>query len=125
METLDEILEAAIKASGASSQSDFARKIGVSQPTVTNWKTKRSTPDAFALMQLQKILKKDARELLAIIEGERAKDEERRKYWHEIKNSFRSTTAAALVTIALFTGIGIEKSEASTSLTIPMYIMSS
>lgn len=114
METLDDILNAAIKASGANSQADFARKIGVSHPTITNWKTGRSTPDAYALMELQKILKMDARELLAIIEAERAKDEKRREYWQDVKKSFRTTSAAALAAIALFFSVGMSnKAEAA------------
>lgn len=129
METLDDILEAAIKASGATSQADFARKIGVAHPTITNWKTRRSTPDAYALMELQKILKMDARELLAIIEAERSKDEKRREYWVEIKKSFRTTTATALVGVAFFLSIG-QPNEAKANntyklMTHQMYIMSS
>lgn len=118
METLDEIIDAAIKASGANSQADFARKIGVSHPTITNWKTRRSTPDAYALMELQKILKKDARELLAIIEAERAKDSNRREYWNEVKKSFRTTSAAALVGLALFLSIGQPNSAEAKEFTI-------
>lgn len=125
METLDEILDAAKTACGASSDSDLARKIGVSQPTISNYRSRRTTPDSYALMQLQMILKKDARELLAIIEAERAKDEKRREYWQDVKKSFRTTTAAALAGLAFFLSIGHENKAVAAPqiLTDKMYIM--
>lgn len=129
MENLDEILDEAKKASNAASDSDLARKMGISQPTMAHYRSRRSTPDAYALMQLQKILKKDARELLAIIEAERAKDEKRREYWQDVKKSFRTTSAATLATVALFLSIGqpnkADAAESYSNLSISMYIMSS
>lgn len=117
MNTIQEIIDEAKKASGATSDSDLARKIFVSHASIAHWKSGRSTPDMFALMQLQGILKKDARELSAIIEAERAKDEKRREYWKDVKKSFRTTSAAALAAVALFLSVGQpNKAEASENL---------
>ncbi|WP_139799055.1 helix-turn-helix domain-containing protein [Andreprevotia lacus] len=130
MENLEEIIEEAKKASGCESYSDLARKLGVTHGTVSHWRTGRSTPDAYALMELQKLLKIDARQLLAIIEAERAKTEERRGYWEEVKRSFSSSgsTIAAVAlaaTIALFGNPSVTAEQANTYkyTSLPLYIM--
>lgn len=107
MNNLEEILDKAVKAIGKDSDRQLAIYMGVAVTTVSSWRTKRSTPDAYALMELQKILGIDARELLAIIEAERAKTEERRGYWEEIKRSFSqkgTVTALALSTALMLAG---------------------
>lgn len=102
METLVEILEKAKEACGATSDADLSRKIGVTGATVSYWRSGRQTPNSYALMQLQGILKIDARELLAIIEKERAKTEERRNYWDSVVKSFQKTAVITLVGLTLF-----------------------
>lgn len=106
MNSLDEILNEAVKRIGKESDRQLALKMGVAVTTVSSWRTKRSTPDAYALMELQKILQIDARELLAIIEAERAKTEERRGYWEEMKKSFsqKGTVIALAFAMALMLG---------------------
>lgn len=106
MDTLNEIIDAAMQASGKDSDRQLALHMGVSPQTVSHWRTGRNTPDLYALMELQKILKVDARQLAATIEAERAKTEERRGYWEDIKKSFSTkgvSSAVALATaVALF-----------------------
>lgn len=132
MQTLVEIIEAAKKASGFDQDQQLARKIGVPNPYVSGWRHGTRAPDSYAMMQLQKILGIDARELLAIIEAERAKDEERRNYWENIKKEFRNkiTITLALFVICLMFGTP-ETAKASDglenisfcALTSEMYIM--
>ncbi|WP_255992062.1 DUF3693 domain-containing protein [Chitinolyticbacter albus] len=106
MNTLDEILDAAKAAIGKESDRQLALHMGVTPAAISLWRTKKGAPDAYGLMELQKILKVDARELLATIEAERAKTEERRGYWEEIKKGFSTkgvSSAVALATaVALF-----------------------
>lgn len=123
METLEDILNEAKKASNATSDADLSRKIGVTGATVSYWRSGRQAPDSYALMQLQGILKVDARELLAIIEKERAKTEERREYWDGVKKSFQKTTATALAGLTLLAVFGGGLSYIP--LSCQMYIMSS
>ncbi|UXY14095.1 hypothetical protein N8I74_12275 [Chitiniphilus purpureus] len=100
METLDEILDAAKAALGKESDNQLALAMGVTRGAVSSWRIKRTAPDAYALMELQKILKVDARELLAIIEAERAKTEERRGYWEDVKRSFSTKGVSSVLAVA-------------------------
>ncbi len=107
MKTLDEIINEALKAIGETADNQLAIRIGLSRQSVSQWRKKTSSPDSYALMELQKILKVDARELLAIIEAERAKTEERRGYWEEIKKGFSkkgTVTALALAAALMLAG---------------------
>jgi transcriptional regulator with XRE-family HTH domain len=99
MKNLDDVLDAALVKIGKDSDRQLAIAMGVTASSLSNWRSRRSTPDAYALMELQKILKIDAREILAIIESERAKTEERRGYWEEVKRSF--STKGTVVAVAL------------------------
>lgn len=96
MQTLNEILDRALQETGKPSDRQLALHMGVAPQTLNHWRMGRSTPDAYALMQLQSILKIDAREILAIIEAERAKTDERKSYWETIKSGFSKSGTLAL-----------------------------
>ena len=107
MQTLDEVLNAAIKRLEKQNDSSLARAIGVTHVTVHNWRTRRSTPDNFALVQLAKILGRSPLELLGIIEGEKAKTDERKEYWQDFLAGLLETTkklgVIGVITCASFT----------------------
>lgn len=129
MKTLDDVLDAALKKIGKESDRQLSIALGVTASTLSNWRTRKSTPDAYGLMELQKILGIDAREILAIIEAERAKTEERRSYWEEIKAGFSKsgTSIAVAIALAAMMTSSPRPAEASTKmeckLTKQMYIM--
>ncbi|GHD60802.1 helix-turn-helix domain-containing protein [Jeongeupia chitinilytica] len=131
MNTLNEILDSAKESIGTTQDQELARKLGIGQSTLSGYRHGKSTPDAYALMQLSAVLKKDARELLAVIEAERAKTEERRGYWEGLKTQFRksSKTLGALAAAALVLAFAPSDQHiymfAFTELSAPMYIMSS
>ncbi|WP_375591615.1 helix-turn-helix domain-containing protein [Chitiniphilus eburneus] len=130
MKNLDDIIDEALRTIGETSDAQLAKRIGITRQSVNQWRHRTAAPDMFALMELQKILGRDARELSAIIEAERAKTEERRGYWEEIKKSFSTkgvssavalATAVALLWTPQHTHAGSAKLTAITS--IGMYIM--
>ncbi|MBB5190726.1 transcriptional regulator with XRE-family HTH domain [Silvimonas terrae] len=115
MNTLDEILDEAVKMLGKESDRQLAIHMGVTPQSVSQWRKKISAPDMYALMQLQQILQRDARELSAIIEAERAKTEEKRGFWEGIKRDFSKNTlpvALVVATTLALSGLG-EKSYAN------------
>ncbi|QLI83013.1 hypothetical protein HZU75_16610 [Chitinibacter fontanus] len=103
MKNINEIVDAALVKIGKDSDRQLSIYMGVSPQTISNWRSHRNAPDSYALMELQKILGIDAREILAIIEAERAKTEERRSYWEEIKAGFSKSGTSIAVAIALAT----------------------
>ncbi|GGP24434.1 hypothetical protein [Silvimonas amylolytica] len=100
MNTLDEIIDEAKKQIGTESDRQLALHIGLTPQSVSQWRKKTSSPDMYALMKLQDILKRDARELSAIIEAERAKSEEKRGFWEGIKRDFSKNTLPVALVVA-------------------------
>lgn len=133
MNTIDEIIDEAKKGIGVESDRQLALHIGLTPQSVNQWRKKTSSPDMYALMQLQKILQRDARELSAIIEAERAKTEERRGYWEDVKRAFSKSALSIAVVAAATIALpgGVQKAYAgevlrhalSDDLTAHLYIM--
>ncbi|WP_283149427.1 hypothetical protein [Silvimonas soli] len=133
MNSLNEILNEALKAISKDSDRQLAIHMGVTASAVSLWRHGKSTPDMYALMELQKILQRDARELSAIIEAERAKTEERRGYWEDVKRAFSKSALSIAVVAAATIALpgGVQKAYAgevlrhalSDDLTAHLYIM--
>ena len=116
METLDEIINEAIKRLDKQNDSQLAKAIGVTHVTIHNWRTRRSTPDNYAIVQLAKLLGRSPMEILGIIEAEKAKSEERKEYWQDflagLLDTTRKLSAIGALTLASYT-TGIPKAEAA------------
>lgn len=92
MKNIDEILDAAQKAIGKESDRQLALAIGVTPQTISHYRKRISTPDNFAIVQLAKLLGRSPLEILGIIEGEKAKTDERKEYWADFLNGLPNTT---------------------------------
>lgn len=107
MKNIDEILDAAQKAIGKESDRQLALAIGVTPQTISHYRKRISTPDNFAIVQLAKLLGRSPLEILGIIEGEKAKTDERKEYWQDFLAGLLDTTkklsAIGAVTCAGFT----------------------
>lgn len=128
MESIDEILDTAKAKLGAESDNQLAMKIGVQRATISLWRHKKSTPDNFAIVQLAKILGRSPLELLGIIEGEKAKTDERKEYWQDFLAGLLDTTkklgVIGAITCASFTATTPRADAQQTSQEINgMYIM--
>lgn len=116
METLDEIINEAIKRLDKQNDSQLAKAIGVTHVTIHNWRTRRSTPDNYAIVQLAKLLGRSPMEILGIIEAEKAKSEERKEYWQDFLAGLLDTTKKSGAIVALMFAsytTGIQKVEAA------------
>ncbi|AMC34209.1 helix-turn-helix domain-containing protein [Janthinobacterium sp. B9-8] len=100
MNTLIDIINEAKKVLNTTEDKELARVIGITPSTISNWHNRGSRPDLFALMQLSDILRIDARELLAIVEAEHAKSEQKQEYWEKMKERFSSSKKELITIIA-------------------------
>lgn len=100
MNSLSDITTEAKKILNITEDKELAKAIGVTPGTVSHWHNRGSRPDLFALMQLSDILSIDARELLAIVEAEHAKSEQKQEYWEKMKERFSSSKKELMTIIA-------------------------
>ncbi|WP_293934928.1 helix-turn-helix domain-containing protein [Iodobacter sp.] len=134
MENLTDIITEAKKILNIVEDKDLAKAIGITPGTISHWNNRGSRPDTFALMQLSDILSIDARVLLAIIEAEHAKSEQKQEYWEKMKERFSGSKKELMTIIAcgfIFTSadckleLGQNQTITYKYMTPTMYIMSS
>lgn len=81
MHTTDELVTAAKTALAVKTDSEFARRIGVSRQTVSHWKNGTNCMDEKTAARLAQIIGTDPRNAVIMVQAERAKNEKDRKFW--------------------------------------------
>ena len=81
MTTTIELLDAAKRATGCTSDYQFGKRFGIKQATMSGWRTgNRHFDDSHAAM-IAEILDREPGEVMAICAAERAKDDKSRSRW--------------------------------------------
>lgn len=94
VDTMDftELLDLAKQASGATSDSDLSRKLGVSRQSVSNWRNSNKFPDTITCATIAGITGVPLAKVLGIVGEARATDQEEKAVWRKL-----AATAMALV----------------------------
>lgn len=100
----EEILEAAKKASGAASDSDLSRKLGVSRQAVSSWRNGVKLPDTVTCATIAGVTGIPLAKVLGIVGEARAISREEKAVWRKLA----ATAATLLCAIGLSGGIAPE-----------------
>ncbi|MFG6108703.1 DUF3693 domain-containing protein [Stenotrophomonas nematodicola] len=94
----EEILNRAIEASGASSDSDLSRKLGVSRQAVSNWRGGKKFPDTVTYATIAGITGIPLAQVLGVVGESRAISREEKAVWRRL--------AATAMVLAIAFGFG-------------------
>ena len=92
-----ELLDLAKQASGATSDSDLSRKLGVSRQSVSNWRNSNKFPDTVTCATIAGITGVPLAKVLGIVGEARATDKQEKAVWRKL--------AATAMTLAI--GVGL------------------
>lgn len=81
---LQEMIAVAKKKAGTESDNGLAIALGINRASVCDWKKGRSHPDSFAMARIAEITGLPVEKVMAIVELEKEKNVERRKYWKKV-----------------------------------------
>lgn len=98
MHTVADVIDAARKALGVTSDAAFARELGVSRGTIANWKSGYSLPDTVMCATLAGLTGMPLAQVLGIVGEARAISREEKAVWRKL------AATAAVVLLAM--GIG-------------------
>lgn len=87
-----ELLDLAKQASGATSDSDLSRKLGVSRQSVSNWRNSNKFPDTITCATIAGITGVPLAKVLGIVGEARATDQQEKAVWRRL-----AATAMTLV----------------------------
>lgn len=94
----EEILSKAIEASGATSDSDLSRKLGVSRQAVSNWRGGKKFPDTVTCATIAGITGIPLVQVLGVVGEARAISREEKAVWRKL--------AAMTMVLAIAVGFG-------------------
>jgi transcriptional regulator with XRE-family HTH domain len=94
----EEILNRAIEASGATSDSDLSRKLGVSRQAVSNWRGGKKFPDTVTCATIAGITGIPLAQVLGVVGESRAISREEKAVWRRL--------AATAMILAIAVGFG-------------------
>lgn len=95
MKTVADLIDAARKALGVTSDAEFARKLGVSRGTIANWKSGYSLPDTVMCATLAGLTGEPLAKVLGIVGEARAVSREEKAVWRKL------AATAALLAVAV------------------------
>jgi len=104
--TFEEILNQAISASGAVSDSDLSRKLGVSRQAVSNWRGGKKFPDTVTCATLAGLTGIPLAQVLGVVGEARAISREEKAVWRKL--------AATAMMLCLAVGITLPSSGQAT-----------
>lgn len=103
----DQILARAIEASGAASDSDLSRKLGVSRQAVSNWRGGKKFPDTVTCATIAGITGIPLAQVLGVVGEARAISREEKAVWRKL--------AATAMLVAISVGMGATPTAARAS----------
>lgn len=86
---------------GVESDYALAKKLEIPNPRISEYRSGKARPDAYACARLAEILGIDPFELLAQVEAATEKNEARRTYWKRVAEKMAAGTVAGFFVIAL------------------------
>ncbi|WP_354277363.1 DUF3693 domain-containing protein [Stenotrophomonas rhizophila] len=114
----EDILNRAVEASGATSDSDLSRKLGVSRQAVSNWRGGKKFPDTVTCATIAGITGIPLAQVLGIVGEARAISREEKAVWRRL-----AATAMALAIGVGFTLPRDVQASVGHSASDPVYIM--
>ncbi|MGE8209311.1 MAG: DUF3693 domain-containing protein [Stenotrophomonas rhizophila] len=93
----EQILALAIEASGAASDSDLSRKLGVSRQAVSNWRGGKKFPDTVTCATLAGITGIPLAQVLGVVGEARAISREEKAVWRKLA----ATAMAVVISIGM------------------------
>lgn len=103
----DQILARAIEASGAASDSDLSRKLGVSRQAVSNWRGGKKFPDTVTCATIAGITGIPLAQVLGVVGEARAISREEKAVWRKL--------AATAMLVAIGVGMAATPTAATAS----------
>jgi len=103
----DQILARAIEASGAASDSDLSRKLGVSRQAVSNWRGGKKFPDTVTCATIAGITGIPLAQVLGVVGEARAISREEKAVWRKL--------AATAMLVAISVGMSAAPTAATAS----------
>jgi len=114
----EDILNRAVEASGAASDSDLSRKLGVSRQAVSNWRGGKKFPDTVTCATIAGITGIPLAQVLGVVGEARAISREEKAVWRRL-----AATAMALALGVGFASPRDVQAAVGHSASDPVYIM--
>lgn len=101
---MSKVLDEAKEKLGVESDYGLAKKLGIPNPRISEYRSGKATPDAYACAKLADALGVDPLALLAQVEAATEKNEARRNYWRAVSERVGGAIVACFfVTVTLMT----------------------
>lgn len=97
---MSKVIDEAKKSLDVESDYALAKKLDIPNPRISEYRSGKARPDAYACARLAEALGMDPFELLAQVEAETEKNEGRRAYWKKIAEKMAATSMAAFLVFA-------------------------
>lgn len=89
---------------GVESDYALAKQLGIPNPRISEYRSGKARPDAYACARFAEALGVDPFELLAQVEAATEKNEARRTYWKQVAERMAAGSVAAFFVIGLMPG---------------------
>ena len=95
------VIDEAKEKLGVESDYSLAKRLEIPNPRISEYRSGKARPDAYACARLAEILEMDPFELLAQVEAETEKNETRRTYWKKVAERMAAGTVAVFFVAGL------------------------
>lgn len=89
---------------GVESDYSLAKRLEIPNPRISEYRSGKARPDAYACARFAEVLEMDPFELLAQVEAATEKNEARRTYWKQVAERMAAGSVAAFFVIGLMPG---------------------
>ncbi|MBS0356653.1 MAG: helix-turn-helix domain-containing protein [Proteobacteria bacterium] len=98
---MSKVIDEAKKALDVESDYALAKKLDIPNPRISEYRSGKARPDAYACARLAEVLGMDPFELLAQVEAATEKNEGRRAYWTKVAAKMATTSLAVFFVLAV------------------------
>lgn len=96
---MSKVLDEAKEKLGVESDYGLAKKLGIPNPRISEYRSGKATPDAYACARLADALGVDPLALLAQVEAATEKNEARRNYWRAVSERVGAGIVAGMLIV--------------------------
>jgi transcriptional regulator with XRE-family HTH domain len=98
---MPKVIDKAKEKLGVESDYALAKKLDIPNPRISEYRSGKARPDAYACARLAEVLDMDPFELLAQVEAATEKNEARRSYWRAVAERIAAGTVAGFFVVAV------------------------
>lgn len=95
MKTSRDYLEEALEKLGDISDTEKAKRLKIAQPTISQYRSGNRKMDDFACIMVGRVLGVDPMKIIAASQEEREKNQERKEFWRDFRNTLSGLGIAA------------------------------